>query len=354
MALNYEEENKKITSNKNAAINEVDQRYGEMIGGVDKNINDQIDASKDYAEEQKKNQQAQTDFTIDKINQQKDQARKDYTKEQSGAYVDWQKQSNPYGANAEKMASMGMAGTGYSESSQVNMYVAYQNRVAAARESYDRAVLNYNNSITEARLQNNSVLAEIAYKALQDQLELSLQGFQYKNTLLMEKAKEKRTIESEYHNRWKDLLSQINAEKSLELQERQVKLSEDQFAYQKQKDAEAKINKTGSTSSRTTARTASRAANAKSSKSTISANKGSATFTGTTYDAAVAYMEKNGVPSSYASGIMTKSEWSRRKGSYSYSTYEAYLKDVVAYNIEQNANKSASSKTNLGYKGGVG
>ncbi|MBO5967849.1 MAG: hypothetical protein J6S14_05050 [Clostridia bacterium] len=159
------------------------------------------------------------DYTLDTIEQQREQAKKDYTKEQSGAWVDYQKQINPYGVNAEKMASMGMTGTGYNESSRVSMYNTYQNRVATAREVFARANLDYDNAIREAQLQNNSALAEIAYQAYQDRLELTLEGFQVKNTLLAQKAESQRAIRNEYFNRWKAILDQINTQKALEIQE---------------------------------------------------------------------------------------------------------------------------------------
>ena len=186
MAINYEDERfGQVESDKQQAMTELEQSYAGIIGDADQYYQAQIDASKQWADKQQQLQQEQTDFTIEQIEQQKQQAAKDYTKEQSGAYVDWKKQSNQYGVAAEQQAAAGMAGTGFSESSQVSMYNTYQSRVATARESYNQAVLNYNNSIKEARLQNNSVLAEIAYQALQQQLELSLQGFQYKNQLIL-------------------------------------------------------------------------------------------------------------------------------------------------------------------------
>ena len=114
-----------------------------------------------------------------------------------------------------------MLNTGYSESSQVQMYTAYQNRVATARESYNRAVVEYDNAIKDARLQNSAKLAEIAYQALQQKLELSLQGFQYKNTLLQQKLTSQNDVKDRYYNRWKDVQSQINTEKALAEQVRQ-------------------------------------------------------------------------------------------------------------------------------------
>lgn len=69
-------------------------------------------------------------------------------------------------------------------------------------------------------------------------------------------------------------------------------------------------------------------------------------FTGATYADAVTFMTKNGVPKDAASGAMTQSEWRRRKSAYNssgqggsevanYSSYTEYLKDFVAYQIEQ-------------------
>ena len=270
-----------VEADKTAAMTDLNNTYNSMINQSDKYYQAQIDASKEWAETQKKNQQEQTDFAIEKIEQQKDQAKQDYTKEQSGAYVDWQKQSNQYGANAEQMATQGMTNTGYSESSQVSMYNTYQNRVVAARESYQRAVLNYDNAIKDAILQNNSILAEIAYESLQKQLELSLQGFQYKNQLILDKTDKKTAIDNTYWQRYQDVLTQINEENKLaedvrqfyethELDERKFKQSQDEFkidaaiknrsialdeakfAYQKEQDkktASASITKTSGSDS---------------------------------------------------------------------------------------------------------
>ena len=202
------EEGEKAKSDSNAL-------YDGMINQVDKFYDDQISATEEWGKTQSQLQQERTDFTIETIEQKKEQANKDYIKEQSGAYVDYQKQINRYGVGAEKIASAGLDKTGYSESSQVAIYNTYQNRVATAREVYSEAVLNYNNMITEAQLQNNEALAKIAYDTLQKTLELGLQGFQYKNTLIMEKANKALEIDDMYYKRYKDVLDQINTENAL-------------------------------------------------------------------------------------------------------------------------------------------
>lgn len=236
--INYDDERfTQVEAEKETALNNINNTYNNMISQSDQFYEDQKAAIQDYANTQSQLQQENTDFAIEKIEQQKEQAGKDYTKEQSGAYVDWQKQSGQYGANAEAMAANGLTNTGYSESSQVSMYNTYQNRVATARDSFNRAVLNYDNSIKEAQLANNSKLAEIAYNALQAQLELSLQGFQYKNQLLQTQIEQQQATEDRYYARWQDVLNQMNQEnqfaESIRQYEQNYQLQQQQFAEEK-------------------------------------------------------------------------------------------------------------------------
>jgi hypothetical protein len=344
-----------VEADKKQALSQLEETYAGMINNSDKYYQAQIDASKNWAEKQTQLQQKQTDFAIDKIEQEKAKAKKDYTKEQSGAYVDWQKQSNQYGANAEQMAAGGFTGSGYSESAQVSMYNTYQNRVSTAREAYNFAVQNYNNSITEARLQNNSVLAEIAYNALQQQLELSLQGFQYKNQLLLDKAARKTETENTYYQRYQDVLKQINQENALAeevrqfneqqalqkqqmantkaYQDAQLALEREKFNYQKAQDTAAAINKPsgnngnkGSTANETTKKV-----NAAKQKSRESVKV-------STYTQAVKVLEQAGIKGD--GGLMTDDEWERRKTSgsnraeFGYASYVDYLNNFVAWRLK--------------------
>ena len=235
MNIDYNDQRfKQVESEKQSALDNANNTYNTMINNSDKYYQEQIQASKDYATKQQEIQQANTDFAIEKIEQQKEQTEKDYTKEQKGAYADYQKQTNDYGVNAEQMASSGLSNSGYSESSKVSMYNTYQNRVAIARDSFDRSILNYNNGIKDAQLQNNSALAEIAYNALQKQLELGLQGFQYKNSLLESQLNTQQTIENTYQNKWQAVLDQMNKDREFQESVRQYNES---LAFQKQQEA---------------------------------------------------------------------------------------------------------------------
>lgn len=235
MAVNYDD--KRFTQVENAkkdAINNANKTYDDMVNQSDAKYNELINTTKDYANKQQEIHQKNTDFTIEQINQQKGQAEKDYIKEQKGAYTDYQKATNQYGVNAEQQAKAGLMNTGYSESSKISAFTSYQNRYSTARESYNRATLNYDNAIKDAQLKNNATLAEIAFKALQTELEYALQGFQYKNNLLQTKLNTQIQLDSEYNNRYQQVLSQINTENSLAEQIRQYNES---MAYQKQRDA---------------------------------------------------------------------------------------------------------------------
>lgn len=218
--------------NRQNALNRINNTYDSAINDADKFYQARIDQVNDYAETQKQYQQEMTDQAIDVINQQKGQAKEDYKREQSGAYVDWQKQADSYGANAEKMAASGLAGTGYSESSQVSMYNTYQNRVATARETYNRAVLNYDNAIKDAMLQNNVKLAEIANQALSTQLQLSLEGFQYKNSMLIEKNNQIQNTLDNYFDRAMQFKNLDLSRKGQKLDEKRFKEDKRQFNKQ--------------------------------------------------------------------------------------------------------------------------
>ena len=224
--VDYEDEKfQQVEADKQQALTDVKDTYGGMIENSDQYYNDLINQSKEYADKQAQLQQENTDFALEKIEQQREQAQKDYTKEQSGAYVDWQKQSNQYGANAEMMAQQGLTGSGYSESSQVAMYTAYQNRVATAREVMAQANQNFDNNIQQAILQNNSALAEIYANANREQLEIALQGFQYKNSLLESQLQAIQETEDRYYSRYQDVLEQINHENAMTEQIRQYEQS---------------------------------------------------------------------------------------------------------------------------------
>lgn len=221
-----------------ARKNEVTENYNKMINDRDTYTQQQQANLENWQKQQTELQQAQTAHTIDKINQQKDQNAKDYQKEQKASYTDYMKQSNQYGANAEMLARQGLQNSGYQESSQVSMWNTYQNRVASARESYKKAVLEYDNMIKDAELSNNEALANIAQQKLEQSLQIALQGFEYKNNLTIQRDNKIDDIDTTYHAKYQDVLNQINREYEYEQQQKQWQ--EQQRQWQAEFDAAEK------------------------------------------------------------------------------------------------------------------
>ena len=194
-------------------LSEYNQTYDQFLNENQALTDQQQKLIDEYASQQKTATQAQTDLMLEQINQQKAQQEKDFNKSATGAYTDYQKESNNYGVGAEQRAAGGLQGTGYSESSRTGMFNAYQNRISVAKESYLKAVMNYDNSMKEAMLNNSTKLAEIAYQQLQQSLALSLQSFQYRSQLAKDKLDYTTQMDNTYYGRYQDVLNQINLEK---------------------------------------------------------------------------------------------------------------------------------------------
>lgn len=219
------------TTDINAAIasNEAAKDAALGLTGVDENGKIVEGSALDNLQ---KVQQEQTDFAISEIERQKEKAEKDYTKEQTAAYVDWQRQSAQHGVNAERMAAQGLEGSGYAESSKVSMYNQYQARITAARESFQQIQADYNAAITNARLQNSSAMAQIAVDALKQRLEITLQ-FAMKNTeLLTTMAQNKASLRQQGFSNYMSVYNQLFNNAQLSESARQ---HDESLAFQKEK-----------------------------------------------------------------------------------------------------------------------
>lgn len=191
---------------------EIKNRYDTLANESKIYYDKQIENSKNWAEKQTELQNNSLNQTLTEIQQNKDQTEKDYMKEQKGAYADYQKQINPYSVRAEQMAANGLSNSGFSENERINKYLAYQNRYTSAREDLNKALININNSIVQARNANDARIAEIAEKAMDEQLSLSLQAFNYRSTLMQEKEQRIAENTDRYNSQYQNVLAQINQE----------------------------------------------------------------------------------------------------------------------------------------------
>ena len=200
-----------------------DNPYAELEQKYANNLNQQNDFLNQSEQVQNQQIDENRQFTIDNIERQKGYAQKDYEKEARGAYQDYQKLVNPYGVQAENVFSSGLGNSGYSETSKLNAYNAYQNRYASARQSMDRMTDEFNNQINQAMLEANQEKAQVALTKLQTQMTNMWNQLNLDSTLAQNKVS---------YNQWL---------KEFEYQKQQDEIANafarEQFEYQKQQDA---------------------------------------------------------------------------------------------------------------------
>ena len=269
-----------------------------LIDQLDKGM---TDINTQLEQGQKVMQQAndlQTQYTIDEIERQKAETQKGYEKEQKAAYVDYQKQINPYGATAESMAAAGLDNSGYAESSKVAMYNQYQNRVGVAREALTTAIAEYNSSIAAAKVQNSVAMAQLAYDTLLKKMEYTTSHLLKRTELLNQLVEGKTSIVQRGNDRWLDVLDEIES-----------------AGWFSGEDAKPQLEEVGNWLQNAAGWVGDTVTNL---------------FGGTTYDEAYEYLKKNGVPDGVLARLMTKQEWRNNKSKSGFDTYQAYIKDQIS------------------------
>lgn len=290
----------------NAQGNADIKAFTDMADGMIADSRANLDTTLDMIDTNTKSQMEvaneNTEFTIDQIEQEKAKAKEDYTKEQSAAYADYQKATSKHGVNAEQMAANGLTDTGYSETAKVAMYNQYQQRVAVARSSYNQAVTDYNNAMTTARLQNNSVLAEMAAQAFEKRVTATLTFVQEGNDLLKWKAETEYSLKRASQPSYMDVLGEIEG-------------------------GDLQINKTpGNTS-----------AGADESKSKGNMTKTAVTAMGDKTGLFYNFLVKHGYGDAL-DGMLTPEQWAKDKTAGSgttFNSYEEYVKTYIAWVVSK-------------------
>ena len=109
--------------------------------------------------------------SLARLEKQKADQEKEATKEASGLYTNYKKQSMQYGANQEQLVAQGLGNTGYAESSKVSLYNQYQSNVTE--------VMNKNNELkAEVDLQMNEAYQNADIQKAQNNLALYTQKLQ--------------------------------------------------------------------------------------------------------------------------------------------------------------------------------
>ena len=235
--VNYNDERfTQVENEKQAELDKYNQTYDRLINERNQFTNQQQGLVNQWEDTQRQIANDNLNHQIDLYNQQKDKAERDYQKEAKASYIDYQKEVDKYGVSRENVVQNGLSNSGYAESSKVDMYNTYQNRIATARESLNNIKLEFDNAIKEAQLQNNATLAENALTALQQKLNIALEGFDYKTDQENNRLNWNNTINNNYYDRYKDVESQINYENQ---QAEAIRQFNEQLAFQKEQQRQA-------------------------------------------------------------------------------------------------------------------
>ena len=230
--VNYNDERfTKVENEKQAELDKTNKKYDDLINERNQFTNDQQNYIDKWEETQKQIANDNLKYQEELYNQKKEKAEQEYQKEAKASYIDYQKEVDRYGVSRENVVNNGLQNSGYAESSKVDMYNTYQNRVATARQGLNDAKLEFDNAIKEAQLQNNATLAENALKALEQKLNIALEGFNYKSEQENNRMNWNYNINNTYYNRYQDVEKQINYENE---QAEAIRQFNEQMAYQRE------------------------------------------------------------------------------------------------------------------------
>lgn len=171
----------------------------------------------------------QTEMSVAELERNKEQIDKDATKTNRALYTEYRKASNPYGANAEQLASQGLGNSGYAESTQANLYNTFQKNVTDTLNNARELKSNFDFEINKARQTGDITLAQNALAIYQQKMNLLTQEYELKNNR-----------EQFLYQKERDALAQSNWEKEYLYQQERDKVSDQQwldtFNYNKGRD----------------------------------------------------------------------------------------------------------------------
>lgn len=257
--VDYNDERfKNVETEKQNELNKYNETYNNLINERNEFTNQQQQLVDQWENTQKEIANNNLQYQKDLIEQQRQKAEQEYQDEAKASYIDYQKEVDKYGVSRENVVSNGLSNSGYAESSKVDMYNTYQNRLGTARKSMQDANLEFNNAIRQAQLTNDETLAQNALTAFQNKLNIALEGFNYKSEQENNKLNWNYNINNTYYDRYQDVEDQINYENELAEQVRQYNENmayqkeqqrleqerwEKELAYQKEQDAIANAQK---------------------------------------------------------------------------------------------------------------
>lgn len=223
-----------IEAQKQAQLQKNDALYSGLLNDAQNVYNQQQNYANQYETTQNDILNKQLEYSTNLIEQQKDIARQNARAEQNKARNDYNAYINPYGKQAESLASQGLATSGVSETAKLGGYNTYQNRLASANKVLQDAITQYDNDINAARLNNDVSKAQNALKKLELQLQYSESYYNKKGELQQNQFNTGRNIDADYFNRYQTEYNNIQNEKA---RQEAIRQWEAEMALQRQKNS---------------------------------------------------------------------------------------------------------------------
>lgn len=167
----------------------------------------------------------QTALNVAELERNKQEIDKDVDKTNKALYAEYRKATNPYGQNAENLASQGLANSGYAETTQTNLFNTYQRNVTDTLNNARDLKSDFDFQISKARQTGDITLAQNALAIYNQKMQLLTQEYELRNNR-----------EQFLYQKDQDKLAQSNWEKEYAMQQNQWQQT---FDYQKQRDAVA-------------------------------------------------------------------------------------------------------------------
>ena len=201
----------------------------EDIDNIVKRQNDMLDNS---LQQQRDIINKQTDLNVAELERNKQEVDKDANKTNQALYTEYRKASNPYGANAENLASRGLGNSGYAETTQTNLYNTYQNNITDTLNKARDLKADFDFQISKARQTGDISLAQNSLQIYNQKMQLLAQEYEMRNNRKQFLYQQDRDRVAD--NQWQQQYDYQRQRDAVSDNQWQT-----QFDYQKQRDAVA-------------------------------------------------------------------------------------------------------------------
>lgn len=203
-----------------------------------------------------------TQQAVDELERNKQKTDQELLKTNRALYTDYQKQINPYGVNAERLAEQGLANSGLAETTKANYYNTYQTARTEATNNANTIKADFDADIVKAR-QNGDI------QKAQSALEL----YKQKIADLSNFYNLRFNVDQFNYQKQRDTVSDSQWKQQFDYQKQRDKVADKQ--WQKQFDlSKKKVVSSGSSSRRSSSSRYSSSSKSKSSNATLSTKNG--------------------------------------------------------------------------------